>query len=360
MSKLLKIRAAQISTCLVLICCLWLSTKASAEDLLNGIVVVNQEGITDIAYQKTSGLFQKRTHFNIEGLIAGAVSEDAIFVATKTEVIKFDKNLQRLSSRSLKDIEKLATDSKNVFLCAENSFICLDNNLNELSRVELICGGYKKNAHSIVIYNQAAYLLDNLMFPRFILKIDISDVYKMRITRQIEITGINQHLNAQWLNPQLDQWIVVQIWGHKIGAGENLVIYSLTADKEEPLAVQQIFNASRLPQEKQEGFRIMAVTPVPPLWAIIKDAQENPSLARLDSDAEKIEFIKIMDLNSTKKQLNNWHDTAIVKLRNNLLIFAYECENLIAAVDILREPKLLFSQSFRDFNVRAIIDIFPY
>ncbi len=352
----------------------------------HGVVVATSAGLTNLQYNSGMGAYEKKAELAFTEIKKIVRSGNDYFAATENELIRVNERLEKSLSRKFEKISAIAASNNNIFISTEHSFIVLDKDLAELSRVKLEINGYAKDAHDILIYGDSAYLLDNVMLPVFILKVDIKDVKNISIKEKIRIAeDVWPHLDGQWLNPVLNQWIVLQSYSGGTGGGVKAHIYAL--DKVGPeLGSGKIFSETNYPQVSKDGYRIKSVTSLPPVWAVVQNNEGKNYLARVNSEGNKISFSEFLD----SEDLNILKDLrspgpgisrhVIVKYLGGYLFVAFTYSGTetsfdpehnwrsesgftagkLMLVDIQAQPKIILTCSLKEFKIQDIIDILPY
>lgn len=163
-----------------------------------------------------------------------------------------------------------------------------DRELKELSRVELDCGSVKKDAHDVLIHGGTALLLDKIMAPIFLFRVDVQDPKNLTVRQRIESFGINAHLKLQWVVPEKEAWFVVEEFHTMSGFGQELRIYHTDRGEDSVANPELIFN-----ERKEEsgltgdGFWISAATSNPPMRTIVAGRDLPRSLALVTFDGAK-------------------------------------------------------------------------
>lgn len=153
-----------------------------------------------------------------------------------SKLIKLSRSLEQLKVYKCADVAAMATDGNYIFVCTEGKLVALNQDLEKLNEVDLeiqyqvLREKKKKNAHDILIHQSIAYLLDNIVEPTYILRVDISNPNNLQILSTFEIIGTNHHLRKQWINPELNQWCILQYYATQGGAGQNIIILPLDLD----------------------------------------------------------------------------------------------------------------------------------
>ena len=76
-----------------------------------------------------------------------------------------------------------------------------------------------------------AYLLDNMSYPIYTLKIDVKDPQQPQIVQDTQIEFINHHLDFQWVVPEQNEWRIIQSSSHMGGSFQWLLKFSLISGK---------------------------------------------------------------------------------------------------------------------------------
>lgn len=326
--------------------------------LPTNLLVASQNGLINFTYDQSKKIYVKKSEvylFDVFDKITGkdtypeqiVTCNNYIFVRLQNKILRIDYKFKNPVSKKFGSTGALATDGKNIFVSADNFFIALDLDLKELSRVDI-----DKNAHNILIYKNTAYLLDNIVTPVYLFRIDLSRLKNIQITDRFELHGIYAHLDGQWINPELGQWLVIQSYSHQGGCGQIVHIYSIDKSKDR-IAPQEIFSYSIAGLMK--GFRIVNETPLPPIWAVLQDKGGKFHLAKIDSKNNKVSFSKIFQLDGFQDSL---YTTGANKQKDDFLFIT--SGDLLKVFDMKKQPKLILSQDLREFDVTGTTDILPY
>ncbi|MBD2126732.1 hypothetical protein NDI39_23540 [Microcoleus sp. ZQ-A2] len=464
-----------------------------------GLIVAFSKELINFAFNGLTGNYEKKAEVIINDILRDdcntghqfvCMFSNYIFYNTGKQILRFNTNLEEVISKKIRllnlvDLEKylqnmlsnlarlkeveettyeeerqhylkefhndertaitigaIATDGKNLFVAGEGSLIVYNSDLEELSRVNLEIGPPVKNAHDILIHEDTVYLLDNIFHPIYIFKINISDINNIKITEKNYQGFPYRHLNDQWLNPSLDQWLMTA------GDSRDVLIYSMSEEKrlfsiletydcsnisylrfeqkrkerlkkqeefvfdfsddeslvegyevveydheitqraaqkeltprpkikslykidearieeslrmlkeleteEEGIIEEQFINKDSLILE--EGFRILAITNLPPIWAVVIGKEGKYFLAKIESENHEISFSDFLDLDLTSEGF-------LIKPYANYLFVVTRWGKLLKIIDIEGQAKIAFSQefSFSDSQVGKIIDMCPY
>jgi len=341
---------------------------------LPNLIVSEGSSIEKYSYEENKKQYERVSSRSLHALSDIVYCGGNIFVTTLNHVlIKMDNNFRPLSSRIFNCIGSMATDGKNIFLSADNSFMVLNTNLATLSKVGL----FNKNAHDIIIYENTAYLLDNIVFPIFVFRIDIQNTEEIKIKERNKIKVVNGHLDAHCLKPELNQWLILSSYGVRSGSGQIIYIFPMLNG--DCRAEQTIYHQGRHQrrnndgnsQENEEGIQIKAMTSLSPVWAIILD--DKYYLAEVKSDETMVSFSKTMFLDfsmqySTSRSSSEYHIYYKVEPRDIKMIhqddylFIYYNSVYLIIIDTQGQPRIVFDGMFREIRIssRGVMNLTTY
>jgi hypothetical protein len=237
---------------------------------------------------------------------------DNLVVAASQTITVIDNNHRIFAERSFGSVGSIATDSDVIYAGVDGRFCCLSDGLEEIGSIALgLDEDYfrpEKNVDDILIHQNTAFLVDDVIMPLYIFKADISNKNEPVITDRVCLGGVNAHLAHQFINPVLRQWIVHEEYGHQGGSGEILhflPLYSpfnressrIRSHFEQPppnMKTRTIFRWELC--ERTTGHRIADILPFPPHWAVILDGQIVPHLAKLNTTNENPRFSHVTPL----------------------------------------------------------------
>jgi hypothetical protein len=124
-------------------------------------------------------------------------------------------------------------------------------------------------------------------------------------------------------------------------------------ETEEEIIKEEFINKDSLILEK--GFRILAITNLPPIWAVLVGKEEKCYLAKVESENHEISFSDFLDLDLTSEGF-------LIKPYANYLFVVTRWGKSLKIIDIEGQAKIVFSQefSFSDSQFGKIIDMCPY
>jgi len=239
--------------------------------------------------------------------------------------------------------------------------------LNELSRAKLDTD-WAKNAHDVLVHGDTAYLLDNLMFPVFLFRVNIANPGDIRITEKIDFTGINPHLDGQWLNPKLKQWLVVHSSSRSGGGSQSITTYPMK-EGDEPIFDQTIFSYSQKLEQlpvPYRGVEVKAVTDLAPVWAVVQTVVQNVGenvkkkyhLAQIERKDSKLSFSNVLRLEGIKANEEVIMEKQESQQGNYLFVAAEG--GLIKVIVPEPQPEVILSQVILFTDVGEVTDILTY
>lgn len=298
------------------------------------------------------------------------------------KLLKLSPNLEILAVREYPEIGAMITVNDRIWLCTEGRLIVLDNNLYAVAEVHLNLPGITsniKNAHDIIIHENTAYLLDNVIEPTYIFKIDVSNPNQPQILNTIELIGVNHHLKQQWLNPTLQQWHIVQTYGTQMASGENIITlpfeveadsidlsreqFYTTLSPNNPQSIllshQAIAYQSFTEPEDYSGITIVTITPLPPLWAVIYENQQFLYFAGVQSQDNMDNMIIFKPRLKLANLENCYNLNAQICQRDRFCFLTIKsfCDSQIwtqlFVIDVTRSPQIIFSQDLSEWGTKS-------
>ena len=338
------------------------------------LVLVNENYIDYYQYNQDNKFYEKyhRGEHNIRYNHRQKISivtlgdKEYIWSDKSQKILRYTPEQGVLESREFgSNIAAVASYGGYLYVCAEGAFFVLDKNLEQVRKLDLGIGR-TKDAHDIIIHNNIAYLLDNIMYPVYILKVDISQPTRPRILDKTKIEGVNQHLTNHWLDLDNNQWAIVQVQGTMSGSSHNVFFYPSDKNSHRLIGTQNISRSVPLGMRgasepdtvsdsstNQENFSIYSVTEKSPVWATVNMSR---TLAEVIHEPGKISLGEKISL---KENTNiNVDFRSFVKKRNGFVYAVHGEGNDLMVVDINNENfEIIIEQSLD--NVGSYFTI-PY
>ncbi|HEX2022395.1 MAG TPA: hypothetical protein VHH36_06750, partial [Candidatus Thermoplasmatota archaeon] len=126
-----------------------------------------------------------------------------------------------------------------------------------------------KVAHDLVVHDGVAYLIDDVVSPLYVVRVDVRDPSAMVVLERREVFG--GHLPGHWLEPDAGRWMVLETWGGR--GGSHLAVHALPmrgGGEIESLTLSRTsFDFLGGGNRSTEGLSIVAVTGTSPAWAVV-------------------------------------------------------------------------------------------
>ncbi|MDJ0762298.1 MAG: hypothetical protein QNJ97_04860 [Myxococcota bacterium] len=263
-------------------------------------------------WQASTGTYSVGPHLNIGDTYPKTKKilhqlGNAFFILTDKSIVKTTSDLKRIAAQTFdgeaptKLLGAAATDGRHLFVSAQGDFIVLDAGFKELGRVPLDIGdGKTKSAHDLLIRNQIAYALDNIMRPIYAFMIDVSDPEKPGVIDRRLGQGVNLHLDDQWVTGEPPRWYIKATYALHSGWGQYVLVPEDTP-KSDMLArlgaLQVKFAFPPSAESPPSGLELLSLTRTDPAWAVLCDVASNrnylaKSIAKPGNDLfEKIDVV---------------------------------------------------------------------
>ena len=362
---------------------------------LHGLIILTQDRLSNLVYIPSKQGYDVREAVAIKTIVKAqryqllpqmVALDDYVFIGLnedkKSFIVRLDaptsilpqRPIANSLSKSFGRLGAIGTDGEHLLIAAEGSLILLERNLEILDRVQLIThnlfGSENKNAHDIFVHDNVVYLLKNFVSTTFIFKVTIDNHKKLHITRSWEIQDIYPHLDRQWLNPELGQWVVIQSSFDQGNYRQKAHIFPI--EGRERLALQTLYPVRNSVTSSRgvESFKILNATKISPTWAIISQAAES-YLVKINSNNYRIQFDEKLLLEiAIRGEARNWQ---LLKQNNYIFILnstqerlpgflswmREQVSNTLIIVDIQQNPQVILQQNLPSDNT-PILSCLPY
>ncbi len=364
---------------------------------LHGLILLTQDQLSNLVYIPSKQGYEVQDKVALKTIVKAqryqllpqmVALDDYIFIALnkdkKSLVVRLDAPTSRLPQRPIANslsksfgrLGAIGTDGEHLLIAAEGSLILLERNLEILDRVQLIThnlfGSENKNAHDILVHQNVFYLLENIVSTTFIFQVTIDTDKKLQITRSWEIQDVYPHLDRQWLNPELGQWIVIQSSFGQGNYRQKAHIFPL-AQGIKRLALQTLYPVSNSVTSSSRGvesFKILHATKISPAWAIISQIGEC-YLVKINSNNHRIQFDEKLPMEiAIRGDARNWQlqqqDNYIFILNSTqerspgfLGWIREQVSNNLVIVDVQENPQVILQQNLPSDNT-PILSCLPY
>jgi len=363
-----------------------LSQERTSSSSLPDILLESGTQLVKLAYHTQTQKYQYQTTVDLEKTSYPPSScellalSDSIIVGKNIEsrhnqeeteqflskVIKLSPSLEQLNVYECADVAAMATDGKHIFVSTEGKLVALNQDLETLDEVDLKLNSWgwrgKKNAHDILIHQSIAYLLDNVVEPTYILRVDISNPSNLQIMSTFEITGVNHHLTRQWINGDLNQWFIVQYYATQADSGENIIILPLDLETGHiDISNSQFsfsptwFNENSINLLKlQSGSSLIAVTSFSPTWGVLHEEDKGLYLTQGASTKHQIKFENklylgdLKDCSSLKSKIIPIEQLLFIVIQG----YKKQCSfTRLLILDVAQAPSIILNQ---DLEVQSL------
>jgi hypothetical protein len=239
---------------------------------------------------------------NIGPIDTLAAGDETVSFTRRDTLYRYDLDTGRRQARIVGDIQSIAVDGRQTYVAADGRFHVYGPDLEEQGSITIFNRSVgNKNVHGIDIHGDTAYLVDNIMFPKYLFRINISDPSSLSRDRTT-VYGINQQLGQQWFDPARDRWYVIQSSGTMAGSFQDVLTFSMETGEQK--RSYQVYSSSRL-RSNTTGRRIQHITDRPPFWAITT-RNSTSHLARVTfNDTIKFDHHRTIDGSITSLQGHN-------------------------------------------------------
>ncbi|MBR8839842.1 MAG: hypothetical protein DSM106950_39045 [Stigonema ocellatum SAG 48.90 = DSM 106950] len=365
---------------------------------LHGLILLSQDRLCNLVYIPSKSGYEVQEKVEIKALVKAqryqllpqmVALDDYIFIGLneqkKSLLVRLDAPTSLLPQRSMGNslsksfgrIGAIGTDGEHLLIAAEGSLILLERNLEILDRVQLVTqnwlGSEKKNAHDIFVHENVVYLLENTTLSTFIFQVTINADKKLHITRTWEIQDVYPHLDRQWINPELGQWVVIQSSFGQGNYRQKAHIFPI-AQGIERLGLQILYPVrnSTTPSSRGEleSFKILNTTKISPAWAIISQIGES-YLVKINSQNNRIQLDEKLPLEiAIRGDARNWllqkQDNYIFILNSTqerspgfLGWMKEQVSNILVIVDTQQNPQIILRQNLPFYNT-SVLSCIPY
>lgn len=279
-------------------CALAQADAASAPDLLvvrvleDGVARLERFGMVDGEYRRAavSDVVLAPPDWPAAGFGVAALG-DAVFVHgtrpgdASPGIVRLDG--ETLQSGSRVDVQRFGsmTAEAGVLWVATDEFLAYDEDLQRLGRVDLPIktAGAGKVVHDVLVHDGVAFLLDDVVMPLFIFRVDVTDPGSMSVIGRGDLSG--GHLPGHWLDVEESRWIVLLTWGGRGGGYLDAMSYPFDGGEPERLRLHESSWNSTDPSDRSEsGYSILAHSGRSPVWAFVSNAT-GVAFGRVDVDA---------------------------------------------------------------------------
>ena len=313
---------------------------------LPSFMVLNEKGISQMDYDSFGNVFKENCFSGNAGYHHLVQSKNFLFATDDHLIARLDQKFCPIKSIELEKIGACVSNRDLLYMSANGYFMILDKDLNIISRLPLgIFSAHSKkmgNVDDIAIEGNMAYLIDNKSNLDSTLKIDIAESKRPKIVQETGIEFVSQHLDAQWIASEQNEWRIIQSSIGMNGASQWLLKFSLISGKlKDNIRLFKTIENSN-PWRRYDGW-IEAVDPNSPEWMVIWKDNEY-FLGRLSMETGELLKKGLLSLgeyaDSGSRREKHWEMSC-----NGVLVFI--CNDLqLWVIRSGEKPEILVYQKF--------------
>jgi hypothetical protein len=252
-----------------------------------------QDRLVELAFDPGVGKYMAQASADLEGVEHVAVGAGSIYVSAGKRLLKLGTHLEVTASFDLEAAPAaLAADDRRVVVSAGGALVVLDPDLAVQGQCPLECGP-RKDGHDILLHHDLALVLDNIVQPVCIFRVDLRSSGEPKVLERIQYTQVNPHLERQWIEPARDLWTILNSSSHRNGSFQTIASYPLLQGSK--LLKQQTLGVFTRGKPSRSD-RLLTATSRPPLLALIQDPKGKQYLARLAVGAKGVALQRLLPL----------------------------------------------------------------
>ena len=315
---------------------------------LPDIILASESEIIRFVHNNQTNTYNMTGSYELPNVIGMERIGDNFIVNHDGGLVLLDRNLSMINKIQMKRPLDIGVSGEFIYACSNNSLYGISSDLQITDRIHLNTSEWMggKDAHDILIHEGSAYLLDNVIEPIYVFKMNISDPYNLSMDLGFEISGVNQHLRSQWIDPDSGQWFILQHSCSQAGTYEYIRCYSCKDGS--LLWVKETFYEFWMYDRPEEGFYINAVTESSPGW-MLTSSNDDHHLRSYENADTQIKMTKELDLSSDFSGHIFPHGS--IEERGNLLFISIYDQ--LVVVDVERDPVIVLSQTIKE----PIVDV---
>lgn len=235
-----------------------------------------------------------------------------------TRLRRLDGEMAPGTALDLQGSHALATDAGTVYTAHDTGFRSFDATLDPVGAATLPDELAGKYMETVEIHDGVAYVVDDVMVPKYTFRVDVSDPATPAYLEALETWGINQTLHQQWLVPAEDRWCFLQRNSHQTGS-QHAVFVTAMQDaptdgsiegedttvpirSEEAIRRTQHYSRSLASDDEagpdRSGTRIGDVAATPPVFATIDDVDGSRYLSSVSIEGDAVTFGRELPIDS--------------------------------------------------------------
>lgn len=215
---------------------------------------------------------------------------------TATLLVVLDETFTPAGRTTLAGAQAIATTPAVITVAGQSGVTTFDTDPTQRGKLSFPEEYSDKDIERMLVYDQVAYLVDDVVYPLYLFRVDLSPPTAPRLLEVVPIEGINQSLGQQWLVPEADRWRFIQSTGHMEGSEQYVASTRMTMSSPpttaDPAAREYTVRSKRAvdrtevygktrprstaetatdtPTPTEHGTEILDVTRLPPIFASIR------------------------------------------------------------------------------------------
>ncbi len=245
-----------------------------------------------------------------------------------------------------------------IYIASGGGFAVYDQNLQELSRVTFEFPDYygdSKNAHHIIVRENIAYLLDNIVEPIFVFQVDVENPEDIKTIFEYEFSGINEKLHSQWIDAEAKLWAIRYSSSYMGGSSfmieQGIHLISLEDDsyRRARVYLEDAGEPDYVEGEMLERY-ILADAALSPNWLITMDEQNRHHLSTVEWKDDQFVFSDhaVLEFIEPGVQTLITADERFIYLTNGTWLYV---------LDISGDYELIFEESLDSHGIERVLTL---
>ncbi|MCK5774128.1 MAG: hypothetical protein KAH57_10110 [Thermoplasmata archaeon] len=315
---------------------------------LPDIILTSGSEIIRFVHDNQTNTYNMTGTYALPNIIGIEGIGDNFIVNHDEGLVLLDQNLSMINEIQMKRPLDIGVSGEFIYACSNNSLYGISSDLQITDSIHLNTSEWAggKDAHDILIHKGSAYLLDNVIEPIYVFKVNISDPYDLSMDLGFEISWVNQHLRYQWIDPDSGQWFILQHSCSQAGTYQYIRCYS--CEDGSLLWVQETFYEFWIYDRPEEGFYINGVTESSSGW-MLTSSNDDHHLRSYENGHTHVIIKKELDLRYDLPEHVFPHSG--IEQRGNLLFISIYDQ--LVVVDVEKDPVIVLSQTIKE----PIVDV---
>ncbi|WP_306052831.1 LVIVD repeat-containing protein [Natronococcus wangiae] len=284
--------------------------------------------VTSYGYDEKNDAFQRSGRYRIDEIEARLINsvdviDDGCVISRGSRSVAVpdaDRSIitvldSEMTVRETADVEGLYTltsDGEYIYAASEIGFTVFDAELNTVGRTALEDEFGNKHMEDVVVHDGVAYIVDNVVKPMLLFRVDVSDPSNPEYLEVVAVLGTNQSLGQQAIDPDANRWLCLQTTGGRAGSSQNVLVTPMEgaeSDGDEDIDIrardeiesETVYEYDR-ESDSSEGTYVEDITAQPPLYASVTvDESHYLSSVTIDDGEDGVTFGLEIELDSSAR-----------------------------------------------------------